>query len=621
MRALSSLRGRIFLASALLAVLSIGAAIYVVSVRATREAENGLHHEILATRALVEQIHQARTETFAMRATLIAGDPRLKAAVDTNDPATVQSVATEHLEQLKSNLLLVTHRSGGLLAAVGAPPGAAQTLARQPAVRNAVAGRESFSLIAQPAGMLQLVTVPIAVGLTNPDILGTLSVGFLLDEDLAAQLKAITGSEIAFAVNGRILATTLPRDDWPALATLVLRADQSQNVMLGAGEYVVLPLALASGSAAAQESGAVALILRSRTEHLRFLRTIHTELAFTAVAAVLLATLLSFVVARTITRPLAAITDAMREVARTGDLTRKIVVRGRRWDDEDARLLATTFNTLTDSIARFQHEISQRERLASLGRLSTVIAHEVRNPLMIIKAALHSLRHPEVGAATLREAAGDIDEEVARLNRIVNEVLDFARPIRFEFAPVDVNALCRESAAAAQATPGVLVELDLDPALGTVTTDAERLRVGLVNLIVNARHAVEARGTEGPASLAAERGRETGRLEPSRGTPAAVAEAPRVLVSTHADRHAVAIVVADNGIGIDPNDLPHVFDPYFTTKRGGTGLGLPIAKNIVEGLGGTLTILGAPGGGTRMRVDLPYTPRSADAATRIHPAR
>ncbi len=277
----------------------------------------------------------------------------------------------------------------------------------------------------------------------------------------------------------------------------------------------MLPLALSPGTAAARQgAGPVALILRSRTEHLRFLRAIHTELAFTAVVAVLLATLLSFVVARTITRPLAAITDAMREVAATGDLTRKIVLRGRRWDDEDARLMAATFNTLTDSVARFQREVAQKERLSSLGRLSTVIAHEVRNPLMIIKAALHTLRQPDVGPATLREAAADIDEEVARLNRIVNEVLDFARPIRFELVPVDLNALCRESAAAAQATPGAAVGLDLDPSLGVVRTDAERLRVALVNLIVNARHAVEAQGRD--AIVAAASARERVRRRASR---------------------------------------------------------------------------------------------------------
>ena len=158
---------------------------------------------------------------------------------------------------------------------------------------------------------------------------------------------------------------------------------------------MALPLPLSSAPVASDPAVApVALILRSRTEQLRFLRAIRTELAMTAIVAAGLAMLLSFAVARTITRPLATITDIMREVAATGDLTRKIVLRGDR-DDEDARLLATTFNTLTDSIARFQREMSQKERLSSLGRLSTVIAHEVRNPLMIIKAALHTLRQPD----------------------------------------------------------------------------------------------------------------------------------------------------------------------------------------------------------------------------------
>src|SRR5207302_2250023 len=100
---------------------------------------------------------------------------------------------------------------------------------------------------------------------------------------------------------------------------------------------------------------------------------------------------------------------------------------------------------------RFQREISQKERLSSLGRLSTVIAHEVRNPLMIIKASLHALRQPEAAAKRMREAVADIDEEVTRLNRVVNDVLDFARPIQFELAPADLNALCRESAAATEA--------------------------------------------------------------------------------------------------------------------------------------------------------------------------
>src|SRR5262249_56927363 len=144
---------------------------------------------------------------------------------------------------------------------------------------------------------------------------------------------------------------------------------------------------------------------RRRAGQVRAPETVHRGLAVIGVQGFRLATLLSFAVARTITRPLAAITDVMKEVAATGDLTQKIAVRhGNRWDDEDARLLATTFNTLTDSIARFQREMSQKERLTALGRLSTVIAHEVRNPLMIIKASLHALRQKDVAELAVRDA-------------------------------------------------------------------------------------------------------------------------------------------------------------------------------------------------------------------------
>src|SRR5207249_9028187 len=187
----------------------------------------------------------------------------------------------------------------------------------------------------------------------------------------------------------------------------------TSRVQLGNEEYAALPRPLSPASEDTTEmSGPVALILRSRTEQLKSLNAIHTGLLLTAIVAILLATVLSFAVARTIAQPLAAITDVMREMAATGDLTRKIALgQHNRWHDEDARLLATTFNTLTDSISRFQREITQRERLTSLGRLSTVIAHEIRNPLMIIKSALHVLRQPDRSADAMREAIADIDGE------------------------------------------------------------------------------------------------------------------------------------------------------------------------------------------------------------------
>jgi signal transduction histidine kinase len=322
-----------------------------------------------------------------------------------------------------------------------------------------------------------------------------------------------------------------------------------------------------------------ALVLRSRTERMRTLSAIQRGLAVVAVLTVLLAVAVSYGVARTITRPLATITSHMREVATTGDLTRKIpLTRTRGWHDEDARLLATTFNTLTDSIARFQREAAQRERLSSLGRMSTIIAHEVRNPLMIIKGALRQITHAGATPDDIRESAGDINGEIERLNRVVNEVLDFARPIRFDLSATDINTLCRSAASAVEAAhrdPPLAVALA--PHLPVIQSDGERLRVVLVNLLANARQAV------------------------------ASDEPVRLTTSRVGDRR-VAISIEDRGAGIAADDLPRIFDPYFTTRRAGTGLGLPIAKNIIDGLGGTIAVDSAPGRGTTIRIELGDAP-------------
>jgi signal transduction histidine kinase len=283
----------------------------------------------------------------------------------------------------------------------------------------------------------------------------------------------------------------------------------------------------------------------------------------------------------------------MGDVAATGDLTLRVPVRSRAWDDEDARLLASAFNTLTESIARFQKEAAQKERLSSLGRLSTVIAHEIRNPLMIIRATLTSLRRDHVSAADRLEAAADIDEETTRLNNLVSDVLDFAKPIRFDLAPANLNDVCRASASAAWAGhDSDEVQLELDPAMPMAVTDAERMRTALINILTNARHAVQTAGT-----------RRGGSLDPP-GT-VAVANRPGVIVKTRYTAGRVLVTVQDFGTGISADDMSHIFDPYFTTRRKGTGLGLPIAKTIIEGLGGSIAVASTLGSGTTITLDLP----------------
>ena len=588
----SSLTNRIFLASALLTVLSIGFAIYNVNLAVTAQAEQELARGLDEAGALVEEYRRLLFEHFSREARLVADLPRLKAAVTEGDPPTVQPLAVAYQQQLDAGLVLITDPSGNLLGKVFADPDGPPTDAL-PGIREAAQGREASSFWPHPGGILQVVSVPIWIDPQQPEILGTLSVGFTLDNAAAARFRSLTDSDIAFGVNGQIRASTLPEPLWGTLAGLLERKGLTPNIRLDDSDYIALTRTLSSLSpvpgqagrpadVSREGAGATAIILRSRTERLQFLTSLHRTLAIAALVAVLAATLLSYFIARTVTRPLGAITATMREMAATGDLTRRINLRaGARWEDEDARVLATTFNRLTDSIARFQREAAQRERLSSLGRLSTVVAHEIRNPLMIIKTSLRGLRRPEVPPHELRAAVKDIDEEVARLNRIVSEVLDFARPIRFEFAPVDLNVLCHDAAhAVATDAPELPVRVQADPTLGPITTDGERLRLVLVNILTNARHAIAARGEGAPPP-----------------------DAIRMTTSRAGSR--VRIEVTDRGVGIAPDDLSRVFDPYFTTRRTGSGLGLAISRNIIEGMGGTITVSSRPGLGTDVRIELP----------------
>jgi two-component system nitrogen regulation sensor histidine kinase NtrY len=572
MSVLSSLTNRIFLASALLLVVSIGIAVYRVTDSVTRRAETELRTGLAEAASLVKEFSRTQFAEFVVKGKLLADLPVLKNATTTDDPPTVQPIADRYQREVDADLFVVLGKTGRVLARAGGVQPDERAIAEiVTACRNSP---DSATFWPYAGGVLHAATLVLEPG---PAPIGTLVMGFTLDQDAARRFKTLTNSEIAFALGPTIVASTLDPErtaeiDGFANQTVVFRS------RIGGEDYdgQVEPLGTAGG-----RGEPVALVLRSRTEHLKFLPTLRWQIALTGLAAVLVATIVGYGIARTVTRPLRALTATMREMAATGDLARTVPAVG-RWDDEDARLLSTTFGQLTGALGRFQREAAQRERLSSLGRLSTVVAHEVRNPLMIIKSAVRSLRqHP---SPDVTEVASNIDEEVQRLNRVVSDVLDFAKPIRFELAPADLGELCRAAAQAAKlAADDVPVAIETPGDRIQITTDAERLRAVLVNVLNNAQDAVRARGTDRPGGSLI-------RLRLSRRPPS-----------------GWRIEVFDRGLGIPAEDLARLFEPFFTTRRGGSGLGLAIARNVVEGLGGTIAVDSRVNVGTSVRIDLPET--------------
>ncbi len=571
----SSLTNRIFFASALVVIIAILIAIYSVNTAVTHQAETDLRGGLAEAASLVDQLSRRQVSDFAVKGSLVADLPRLNNAAALDDPPTVRPIAEDYQKKVLADLFLVVGSGDHVLANVGrVQPGAKDITDILAACRKSGDGT---SYLVVPGSVIHAIAFPL-----DPIPIRTLIVGFGLDHEFAAGIKTVTDSDIAIVADGHIVASTLDADRTAGLLAPGTPTGEFER-QLGNEQYIgrVQPLG-APGNA----NDPVALVLRSRTERLAFLPALHWQIALTGLAAVLVATLAGYAIARTVTRPVRALTATMSEMAATGDLARSVPPGG-PWDDEDARALASTFRQLTGALDRFQREAALRERLSSLGRLSTVIAHEVRNPLMIIKSAVRNLRRhqsPEVVSV-----AANIDEEVQRLNRVVTDVLDFARPIRFELAPADLIDICTKAAQAAQTgAEDVPVRLKTGDAIAPVVTDAERVRSVLVNVLANAQQAVKSlpgTGVRPPIEIRA------------------WATAPGWW----------RIEVADRGPGIGAGDLPRIFEPFFTTRRTGSGLGLAIARNIIEGLGGAIVLDSRPNAGTIVRIDLPDHPPATEA--------
>ena len=562
MTALSSLTNRIFLASALLVVVSMGIVIYRVNDSVAEQAERDLQAGLAEAASLVDLVSQSQFDDFLDKGRLIAEIPHLGAAASTDHPPTVQPIAEEVQGRIDADLLAVFGSGDRVLARVGRLQLTDEEL--ESILAACRVHRDGIVFWPFVGGIVHVAAMPI-------DPVRILLVGLSLDRDDALSIKRLTNSEVAFVSGRDVVASSFDPNAEDALASVAGRRDVF-SIVVGQEEYIgrVQPL---SRSEDADEP--IALVLRSRTERLGFLSALRWQIALTGLAAVLVATVVGYLVARTVTRPLRALTRAMGEMATTGDLARTQPALG-RWDDEDVRLVATTFRQLTGALDRFQREAALRERLSSLGRLSTVVAHEIRNPLMIIKSAVRQLRKHD--SPDVADTATSIDEEVARLNRVVTGVLDFARPITFAFSQSDLGAICRDAAQAAAANSED-IPIEVVAANEPIVTDVERLRAVLVNLLTNAQQAVRTRsnGNDRPA-IRLETVHETGRWR---------------------------ITVTDRGTGISHEDLPHVFDPFFTTRRSGSGLGLAIAKNVVDGLGGSVSVASRVGEGTTVTLYLP----------------
>jgi hypothetical protein len=256
MRIASSLTNRIFIASTLLSVLSLGLAFVFANSRMSQDVETDLEQGLSDAATMVDMHRETRTETVTRMARLVAELPTLLAAVDEDDPLTVQGPAEDIRQQLSADLLIVTNAKGMVLASAGRDSTALSYLPKGPDE-----GEEFSTLLPHARGVLELVSVPILKFPEPVKLLGRVNAGFFMDDALAHQFKGLTDSEIAFAAGGKVLASSLGRESHATLERL-LAAKTPTPITLRDQEYVALARPMRPGEASA---GPVTLTLRSRT--------------------------------------------------------------------------------------------------------------------------------------------------------------------------------------------------------------------------------------------------------------------------------------------------------------------------------------------------------------------
>jgi PAS domain S-box-containing protein len=237
-----------------------------------------------------------------------------------------------------------------------------------------------------------------------------------------------------------------------------------------------------------------------------------------------------------------------------------------------------------EELARLQRQLVEHEWLASLGELSAVVAHEVRNPLGSIFNVLSTLRRSIRPSDSAHPLVSILEEEANRLNRLVDDLLDFARPPAPQFHPVPLARLLQDAVRTAlSGQPRICLELALESDVPPVPVDERMMQRAFLNLALNAVQAMPHGGTL------------------------------RIVTRRCTERPGAVVEFTDTGPGIPPELRERLFKPFFTTKATGTGLGLAIVQRTLGAHGGHILIESPPGGGTTFRLMLPLEPEPVEA--------
>jgi signal transduction histidine kinase len=592
------LRWRILLFMVLPPVVLTGAALWMVNRTVTKQVIDGIHADLTRSSLVLENLLGARSEKLGLTARVIARDPRFFAALTLpelgSDPhvrATVKSVAQDFNRITHSDLFEVFDRRGKLLASVGRYHSSAKS--RSCLELGEIPADGLSPILVEKTGHFQVAVMPVVV---DRSVVGSLMLGAQIDAALARDLQHLTQSRVTFISGTEITGSTLEsaaerekllqaimdRDSPPLRAT--------RRIGDGAGSFVTLVGDLPGGVHDTAQLYVMQRSLSAETAYLGGLQRSLMEMGGVAALAALFAALMT---SGRITRRVKRLVRGAEEMKR-GNYDYAIAI-----DSEDEiGYLAERFVEMRDRERVYVSSLEEVARVKS--DFITIASHELRTPIAVIRGYHELMAGGGFGQLTpkQREALQVMESNLAILARIAEDAawmaeIEGERP-NLEEAPCEIEAVVAEAIrAATDEAPSrqVDVSYDVDPDLGPILADEARLTQAIANLVRNGI-----------------------RFTPDEGFVRVVAQR---------EEDELAIHVLDSGIGIKQEHAAQLFSHsvmiraarnHHSSERlefnsAGLGLGLAIARAIIEAHGGTIGIVSEPGCGSTFTLRLPLDDR------------
>ncbi len=551
-----SLLWKTLLSTSIAITLLFAVTVWIVQHYVVKSTSESLEDEVRASFRAYDSLWRAHADKLASISLILSTMSDVRAAFTTGDKATIRDTAAQlwNLVSEENAIFLVTDPDGGVITSLGGNPSIPMA-PTMPLVREAAARfpRPSQGFLMLDGRLYQIIVTPVYVQSSGgPGLIDVLVTGYEVNNVTAGQLKDATGgSDFTFTAGSRVVASTLTGGISSAILSEASRySERPGRITDGHTEYMALttPLMDVRGRPIGKLS-----IFRSFATADQRLESLRWNILLTWVAAVLAGLALTYLLARRILAPVKQLDRAAEAIAR-GDYDIRLPVESR---DELGRL-TETFNNMCSSIQSARQELIQKERIATIGRLSTSIVHDLRNPLAAIYGGAEMLVDSDLPPPQVSRLAQNIYRASRRIQELLQDLVNVSRgkPKAVEVCRLrDVIGAAWDTLARAAEAQSVTVSLHVPEEI-ELPLERSRMERVFVNLFSNSLDAMP----------------DGGHIE----------------IVARREGSVVLVEVGDTGPGISSEVRASLFQPFHSGKRNGLGLGLALSRQTVLDHGGDM---------------------------------